>query len=275
MKRKDLPWIILLTIIALFPNIYLAIVGYDLDDSFVSKIAFLCVSIIIFFIPVLFLKAKVFFLFQSIFLLLAAPIEIAHIHLNKTGITTGFLMAVFDTNFYEATEMLSSIIPFIIVVFIFWFIYFFITIKKINNSYLIPNLKYRIYISVGIILIFSCLFLYYYQMSKKIVPENEQFRVMNKTWSTFNSKFYKIYPCNFMLRTKNVIASKNEMKRQQEKLKTFSFQAKKQEEIEEREIYVFVIGETARYSSFSINGYERKTSPLLEKINNLVWKGSS
>lgn len=52
--------------------------------------------------------------------------------------------------------------------------------------------------------------------------------------------------------------------------KDFSFNAKKDSTIQEREIYVMVIGETARACEFSIYGYKRPTTPLLEKEQNLV-----
>jgi glucan phosphoethanolaminetransferase (alkaline phosphatase superfamily) len=122
-KRTDLPWILLLSIIVLLPNIYLALVGNDLSGSFLAKIAFLSISVVIFLIPSLFFKAKIFFLFHSIFVLLA-PIEISHIFLNKTGVTMGFVMALFDTDFQESIEVLSSMIPLIVMVVVIWVIYF-------------------------------------------------------------------------------------------------------------------------------------------------------
>ena len=51
--------------------------------------------------------------------------------------------------------------------------------------------------------------------------------------------------------------------------KDFKFQSRCVKEVNEKEIYVFVIGETARYSNFSINRYDRNTSPLLSKTMGL------
>lgn len=50
----------------------------------------------------------------------------------------------------------------------------------------------------------------------------------------------------------------------------FSFHAKETLGRDEREIYVMVVGETARACEFSIYGYQRPTTPLLEKEPNLV-----
>lgn len=38
----------------------------------------------------------------------------------------------------------------------------------------------------------------------------------------------------------------------------------------DREIHVFILGETARYDRFSVNGYKRKTTPRLDTLSNLV-----
>ena len=52
--------------------------------------------------------------------------------------------------------------------------------------------------------------------------------------------------------------------------KGFSFNARKDSATAGREIYVMVIGETARACEFSIYGYGRPTTPLLEKERGLV-----
>lgn len=39
---------------------------------------------------------------------------------------------------------------------------------------------------------------------------------------------------------------------------------------EQRELYVLVIGESARFSSFQLNGYQRETNPLLMKTDGLI-----
>ena len=52
--------------------------------------------------------------------------------------------------------------------------------------------------------------------------------------------------------------------------KGFSFHASGKGNKDEREIYVMVIGETARACEFSIYGYQRPTTPLLQKEQNLV-----
>jgi glucan phosphoethanolaminetransferase (alkaline phosphatase superfamily) len=55
-----------------------------------------------------------------------------------------------------------------------------------------------------------------------------------------------------------------------EEIRDFRFDAQKLDTLSEREIYVFVIGETGRYCSYSLNGYERETAPFLSKKEGLI-----
>lgn len=52
--------------------------------------------------------------------------------------------------------------------------------------------------------------------------------------------------------------------------KGFSFKAKKETAYDGREIYVMVVGETARACEFSIYGYNRPTTPLMQRERGLV-----
>ena len=111
--RSDFFWIVFLSIIVLLPNIYLLCVGSDLSGTLFKRLAYLSFSLLVFLLPSLFLKARTFFLYQGIFVLLA-PFEIGHIYFSKMPISFGFLLAMLDTNIDEAFELLSSIKIFII-----------------------------------------------------------------------------------------------------------------------------------------------------------------
>ena len=266
--KTDYVWLLLLSCIVLLPNFYLASVGNELSESFFAKIAYLLISFVIFFTPALFLKARCFFLLHSIFVLFA-PIEIIHIYLNKRGITTGFLIACFGTDKNEALEILTSMLPVILISLLIWTSYFFILLKKVKNRYIIPNVKIRIGILAIFISLLTGLFVSIYRVVRE-VPQIEQNRAIPLTWEYFFMKFQKIYPCSFILKSIYIVEMNTEIAKNREELSDFSFNAEKKQPIAEREIYVFVIGETARYSNFSINGYERKTSPLLEATEDLV-----
>ncbi|MCL2649503.1 MAG: phosphoethanolamine transferase [Candidatus Azobacteroides sp.] len=93
---------------------------------------------------------------------------------------------------------------------------------------------------------------------------------MSNTVDTVKWKFENVYPYDLLAtfwKTHNI---RKTVRQQREKVKNFVFHAEKIDTTDTREIYVFVIGESARYDNFSINGYEKDTSPLLEKTNNLI-----
>ena len=266
--KKTIPWIFILSGIVLLPNILLACFGGDIAEvSFFKVIAYLVFSVFIFLLPSLFLKMRAFFLFQGIFVLLA-PLEIAHIYMNRMPVTTAFLLSVFDTNWNESTELLASLKVPIFFLLLFWFFYFYVALKKVDNVFLIRSLKAKMYfLFTFLIILFSgysfCFFNEYRIQSDK----KDVLRVTNRH---FMIRMNKIYPYGLIVNSYKVYTTKNEIKKGREKIQNFRFYAQKEDSITEREVYLFVIGETGRYSSYSVNGYQRETSPLLSKTKNLI-----
>jgi glucan phosphoethanolaminetransferase (alkaline phosphatase superfamily) len=212
-------------------------------SSFFKKILFCAITGFFFLLPFLFLKARTFFLVQGFFVLLS-PFEIGHIYLNRMPATSAFLLSIVDTNWDESTELLTSIKVPILLLLLLWFFYFFIAIKKVDNSRFIRSKK----VVIASAIVFALALFVGYS-------------------SGYNKK---VYPYDLLLRTYQVYTTKKETKDGLEKMRHFRFDAQKTDSLDEREVYVFVIGETGRYNSYSLNGYERETSPLLSKTNNLI-----
>jgi glucan phosphoethanolaminetransferase (alkaline phosphatase superfamily) len=256
-------WGLALSLIVLLPNIYLAANGTDIA---VKASVYLGLSLLLFILPSLFLKARAFFLVQGIFVLLA-PFEIAHIYLNKMPATSAFLLSIVDTEWHESTELLSSIkIPIVFLV-ILWLFYFYIALKKIRNAYSIRSRKIRAYLlGIFLLILFSGYSFYFFE-GYNIRPRSENLRMTNEHVLV---TFQKIYPYDLIIKTYQVFATKKRIKDGEEKMKNFKFEARKEDALNQKEVYVFVIGETSRYDSYSINGYKRETSPLLSKTENLI-----
>ena len=269
-NKKTIAWILILSFIVLLPNIFLAC--YEdviIGASLLKKIVYLVISVFLFLLPSLFLKMRTFFLFHGIFVLLA-PLEIVHIYLSRMSITTAFLLSIFDTNWNESTEILTSLKIPILFLLIFWFFYFYIALKKIDNVFLFRSLKTRLYfLCTFLIVLFMGYAFYFYSEYYNKTDKKEIFKSTHKY---FSAKSYKIhpYPYGLIINSYKVYTTKRKIKQGREKINSFHFYAQKEKSIDEREIYVFVIGETSRYSSFSINGYYRETSPLLSKTKNLI-----
>lgn len=62
------------------------------------------------------------------------------------------------------------------------------------------------------------------------------------------------------------IVSRNNL----EQARHFCFGAYKKDTIPQRQIYIFIIGETSRFDRWQINGYHRPTSPRLQQQKNLI-----
>lgn len=265
--NKNNIWKIILSLIVLFPNIYLALYGSDLVGQFTKTIMFLGISGLIFFIPALFLNWRNFFLFHGIFVILS-PVEIIHISLNRLPVTYAFLMDIFSTNVSEVSGLFSSSILYILLYFFVLILYFVVIFTKIDKTRVFPSIKTKlIFVSFLFIYLISGFF-YYYKLNSYYIED--RFQRYNKTVETFSYKFYKVYPSDLILQTKKLIQINQEIKKAEELISKFSFGAKQIGINQRKEIYVFVIGETARYKNFSLNGYFRTTSPNLDKKRNLV-----
>jgi glucan phosphoethanolaminetransferase (alkaline phosphatase superfamily) len=267
--RKDRIWMLLLSIIVLLPNIYFSIIGSYLTGNLFRTIIYLGGSFLLFLTPFLLFKVRTLFLIYGLFVLLS-PFEIVHIYLNKTTISSGYILAILGTDWHESIEVLSAIKFFIFCFFIIDVVYFYILFVKIENTYLIRKMKTRFFCLLAAVFILFIGFLSLYVSQSRIVNEKEKDRLWAKTTKIFKLKFHKIYPYNLILRTHEAVLMRKDINSLSGELAHFTFSAKKNRQLNEKEVYVFVIGETARYSNFSINGYKRETSPLLSEMENLV-----
>ena len=91
--------------------------------------------------------------------------------------------------------------------------------------------------------------------------------------SYFGSKDYAaeldLYPANVIYNIYLAVERTSQTEHYAETSKDFSFNAR-QDSVAGRQVYVMVIGETARAAEFSIYGYDRPTTPGLEKEKGLV-----
>lgn len=266
-KLKNIIWIAILSIIVLFPNFYLAVYGSDLAGQFSKTIIYILTSVLIFSVPALFFNWRTFFLFQGIFVILS-PIEIVHIALNRLPVTYAFLMDIFSTNFSEAMGLISSSILYVLLYFILLIFYFGIVFTRIPKVKIFTNGRPRLILLFLLFLFSISGFVYFYKYNKYVLDDKSQ--LYSETIRILSYKFHKIYPCDLILQTHKLISINNEARKAEMLTKDFRFNARQTSTNKQKEVYVFVIGETARYKNFSLNGYYRKTSPFLDDKRNLV-----
>lgn len=80
----------------------------------------------------------------------------------------------------------------------------------------------------------------------------------------------KLFPVNAGYNMYLAIERTYQTERYQHTSKDFRFNARSERTGDEREIYVMLIGETARAINFGINGYTRNTTPLLGETDGIV-----
>lgn len=264
---KNIIRIVLLFALLLLPIFYALFVAIDLEYSWLKKIAYLAIVIIMLLIPALFLKARTYFIVEGVFNFLFFPIDIASLYLNKQSTSTAFLSNIFHTDMHEAVELLVSMWPACILVVTLWILYFILATRVENEYLLSPFFRKIIYISfpMAIVIGFFAMVIFLKQVHNERSDSSTISDAIGLVWM----KLYKIYPYNLYLETMDIIRSSYQQNRFQKKVVSFHFGINRKE-YDYPAIYVLVIGETARYDHFGINGYERNTTPLLAKRRNLI-----
>lgn len=256
-------WVLFLFLLLAIPNITGLFLLSDLEGRPVMKVAYMGFALILWILPAFFLKLRVYFLVMSVFLLLS-PIEIAHIVLNGMPVSEGFISAIIHTDFAEAWGVISSLKAVALLFIGVVVVYYYILFKKIENRHLFTR-----FAAIGLFTLCLIGNLALYGAMLHIAFQMDSPLPWKYATEHFAKKYRKIYPYDLITVSIRSYSVQQEAKQLQKELASFSFEANRPS-VGEREIYVVVIGESARYSNFSINGYPRQTTPLLEKVEGLL-----
>ena len=79
-----------------------------------------------------------------------------------------------------------------------------------------------------------------------------------------------VYPINACYNMYKAVSRHDMLQNYNETSKNFKFNASSSHSAQQREIYVVVIGETARACNWELLGYNRPTNPLLKQVGDLV-----
>lgn len=246
------------------PCLFTLFTATNLQEGLGVKIGYLAFYIIILIVPLTFLKSRAYFLFEGVFVLLA-PLEIIHLKLLGMPVTMTFIASAMQTDWKECLELLSSFKLETAITLLIWAIYFTQTFK-IKNVYL-GNKHLRIASISGFVLLNLILFAYMF----KLTASNDAFSLrVSIAYNNTTKKYTKIFPVNFILASTDYLKDRVKIAKMNKQLQNFSFQAKSLSSPDEKEIYVLIIGESARSDHFALNGYPKETTPNLSKINSLI-----
>lgn len=243
-RKKQIIYSLVCLLILLIPNIACMLMATDLTYSWVKEVVYLAVVLLCYALPMPFLKQRTYFIGAGIVGLFWMPIDISSLYLNKMTASSHFIGIILETNWIEASEVIKTAWPLMIVVIGIWIAYWWL-VSRIKNEPICARWT-RIPAGIAAVLLVGvCI-------------------AVDKVGMKFN----KIYPMDIYLSAHKLHQEKSSTRRLQAQIADFRFGLDiKQDSIEEH--YIFILGEAARYDHFHKNGYTRQTSPELDTIGGL------
>ena len=250
-------WLWLFPVLILMPNIGLSITEYNslwakLTNIFLPLgIYYFLISLskkvgrtMLYFFPVMFFGA-----FQIVLLFLY----------GESIIAIDMYTNVLTTSFSEATELLDNLKVAIIVVLLLYLPAIISGIAMIvKRRYATPSSLHVVRrASYGLIVIGILLF-----------------AISELAVTGFNPR-REMFPYNVIENLGTAIKRTNESMHYHTTSETFSYRPVATRDKEEKEVFVFVIGETSRAGNWELFGYDRQTNPRLSKRSNLIRFGKA
>ncbi|WP_300669173.1 phosphoethanolamine transferase [Soonwooa sp.] len=222
-------------------------------------------SISIWLLPLAFIKPKTYFYICSVFLIIA-PLEISFVKSVGQPISAGFIESLIYTNYREASEQLQGHLTEILISVIFIITYFLILRKA--PTLRISNRAKLIIISF-FLLANTAIFAKIYKMT--FAMKFTTIGALQYSLEFTRTKYIKTYPANLFFNTFAACESIHESKQFENKLQNFSFDAKlNANKKDSKQVFVLILGETARQENFGLYGYHRQTTPMLSTEKNLI-----
>ena len=261
-------YLILLLVILMIPNLVLIAIGEDsIIISNIKKIAFLAFSIAFVIFPLFILKPK-YYAFLSLFITFFIVFE-AYVIVNyKAPSSEEIVATLFYTNYREGMEFLKSSMLYLVLFLTLFFSQVFL-ILKLKKSFKLPKpqkalVLIYVFLVLGVFFTRDYLFASNFELKETSVKQK-----IEHAQYLFMHKVHKVFPVSFYHKITNVRNGIKKIKSYNQTIKGFSYEAIKKDTLDLSEVYVLVIGETARKYNFGLLGYDRNTTPNLSKIENL------
>lgn len=265
-KNYQYLYVAVLIVFLMLPNLLFIATSEDSAvGSLLKKCVYFLISLSIIIAPLTFLKPR----YYSYLTLLFFPIiafETYHIIQFNASSSQELLASIILTNYNEIREIALSNFSFV-VVFVLIFILLIVISKKINNSLSTSNRNKTIIIFT---FIFTFISLGIRNFRLAIYQNNTTSEIIRAISYSFKVQMTKNFPVGFFIKSFQVFEGIQKQEKYIYNTKKFTFNAKKNDTLIENEIYVLVIGETARKHNFHVYGYQKNTSPNLDSIKNLM-----
>lgn len=210
----------------------------------------------------------VWWLFPIIFF---AAFQIVLLYLFGKGvIAVDMFLNLVTTNPGEAMELLDNLIPGVASVFILYLpllILGVVSIRSKKAPVLSSALRKRYALWASALAIVGCIFVATACLSR---PSCDDTETLSEAHAPQYSVLNDLYPVNVFYNLYLAVKRNNASIHYKEASARFRFDAKPSHPEDSCEVYVMVIGETARAMNFSLYGYQRDTNPRLSKTPGLV-----
>lgn len=266
-RTKNIVRVSLLFVLLLLPVLYALFTATDLSSSWIKSLAYLCVVVSLLLLPALFLPARIYFIAEGILNFFFFPIEIASLYLNHQPTSWPFLLNIVHTNGAEVIELLGSF-PFVCVLVVALWVLYFVLAARVENVYLFGATVRRVLLcSIAVLVLLG--FTAGLVLLKRTHPERPIRVLVPEAVELLTMKFNKIYPYNLYIHSSYLVkreCCQRQLSRQTEGF-TFGIQPVRKPS---DELYMLVIGEASRYDHWSLNGYDRPTTPRLDTTGNIL-----
>lgn len=172
-------------------------------------------------------------------------------------ITVDMLLNLVNTNSSEVFELLHNLLPgmmFVLIVYIPSLVYAAKSIRRKNRLNLLFLKRQRIIAllitGAGVVLL---------TLSYTLLRPEYHYEIQDD-----------VFPINVCYNAVLAIERECQVDNYYKTSKEFQFNATSTRATEEKEVYIFVIGETSRAFNWSLYGYDRPTNPKLEQTENLM-----
>lgn len=186
--------------------------------------------------------------------LCAVQIVIIYLYGNSV-VAVDMFTNIMTTNAYESSELLSGMVPIIVVVALLYFPLFYAAFRQLKGAgfCLSEPAHKRITMIGGVLTIVGV------QLLNPAVRS-----AANEAWS------YQLFPVNALHNLAIAVSNRYAVNHYERTSASFCYDAERTPRTAKREIYIYVIGESSRAQNWSLYGYHRTTNPRLSERDDIA-----
>lgn len=241
---------------------------FYLDDTIVAttlkKLVFVLLGSTFVALPFAFLRPK-WGLILLIPVLIAGLIEVYVLSTLRSPVSAELLGAILANDILEKYEFVSGNV-FLLVIGLVVFVFYISLILFIPSKFALPQFVQRGVLALFVVTQGGIVLRDYYV---NVSNGGDWFDIECQVY-TYRVKAAKTFPINWVNNFWLYGVNCQRLDDYNQRIRNFHFGAKEQSQLDHPKLIVLVIGESARKASFSLYGYNRKTTPLLEGKENLL-----